>query len=84
MAESKKAAAAAKVVTDMPSTSKDLMMIELVDGQTYRLFGGPVFFKGKPQAVNYKLADRLLKTGLFKVRGGTNVPNARRAESARS
>jgi len=81
MSESKKAVVATKVVTDVPSTSKDLMTIELVDGLTYRLLRGPVFFKGKSQAVNYNLANRLLKTGLFKVRGGTNVPNTRRIES---
>jgi len=82
--EPKKEAVTTKVVTDAPSTGKELITVELVDGLTYRLLGGPVFFKGKPQTVNSNLADRLLKTGFFKVRGGTNVPNTRRNESTRS
>jgi len=83
MAESKKAAVTTGVVTVKPSAGKDHITVELVGGLTYRLLGGPVFFKEKPQEVNRSLANRLLKTGLFKVRGGTNVPNTRRTESTR-
>jgi len=68
MPESKKTAATFnKSVVTTPPVNDNLVTIELTGGLTYRLLDGTTFFKGKPQKVNRKLADQLLKTGLFKV-----------------